>query len=614
MISFSSTSNEAKAYEQHGYIEIDGDFEFLADDSVIGGNGSADNPYIIADWYVNGSYDFGIYIRNTRAFFVVRGVLIENSNFAAIRIENVSNGRLENSNIMNNHGIGIQLMDSQNISIANCTIINTGSTAILGNSASNVVIESVVARKIDRAIFFECSSAIRISSCTFEDATTAVLSLSRCVGSKVQNSILRNSSFKGMELILVNNTEFFKNAIVNASTGIYLYDCHFLTFHGNMICISRVSQVQSSLSSSIKWNVTYAGGGGNYWSDYIGPDQYGGESQNIPGSDGIIDIPFTILPGYVDAYPLLKPTLQDDIPPTSRAEVIGNIGAGDWFKSFAIVVINSTDDFSGVLNISYSIDSSPYVEYKGSFKVSDSGEHVIRFYATDRMSNQEAPHELVVKVDSAAPSTEIFLSGIKGQGDWYLSSITVLINATDNESGVASIWYSIDASPTVPWASLIVITSDGYHNIVAYSIDAVGNTGEISLAQASIDTQPPELTINEVNGTVFNSPSAKITWVASDSMSGIDHFEVSIDGGSFTRLPAARKQYVFSGLADGTHVATILAFDKAGHVTIKEISFTIEAGVVGLLISNLLTILALIVLVAVIVFALVVRSRRKRRR
>jgi len=614
MISFSSTSSEVEAYEQHGYIEINGDSEFLTDDSVIGGNGSADNPYIIADWYVNGSSGIGIDIKNTRAFFVIRGVLVENSNFAAVRFENVSNGRIENSSIMRNLGIGIHFTGVQNIVVMNCTIIDTGSTAILGSSADNVIIESVMARRMDKAVYFDYSSGIRISDCIFEDATTASLSLSRCLGSKVQNSILRNSSFKGMELMFVNSTEFSGNAIVNASTGIYLYDCHLLTFHGNMICISRAFQVQSSQSSSIKWNTTYAGGGGNYWSDYIGLDEYKGESQSTPGSDGIIDVPFTILPGNVDAYPLLKPTLPDDVPPLSHAEVIGDQRAGGWFKSFAIIVINSTDDFSGISNISYSIDSLPYVEYKGSFKVADSGEHVIRFYATDRMSNEEVPQEIGVKVDATPPSTVILLEGVKGQGNWYLSSITVIINATDNESGVASTWYSIDAGSAMPWASLIVITSEGYHNIVAYSIDMVGNTGAISLAQVSIDTQRPELTINEANGTVFNSLPAKITWDASDSMSGLDHIEVSVDGGSFTRLPAARKQYSFSSLSDGNHVATVLAFDKAGHMTTKEISFSVDAGLAGLLISNLLTILSLIVLMAVIIFALVVRSRRRRRR
>jgi len=47
--------------------------------------------------------------------------------------------------------------------------------------------------------------------------------------------------------------------------------------------------------------------GGNYWSDYIGVDLYGGLSQNETGSDGIGDTPYIIDANNQDNYPLIKP-------------------------------------------------------------------------------------------------------------------------------------------------------------------------------------------------------------------------------------------------------------------------------------------------------------------
>jgi parallel beta-helix repeat protein len=59
------------------------------------------------------------------------------------------------------------------------------------------------------------------------------------------------------------------------------------------------------------WDNGYPGGG-NYYFDYNGLDLYSGQTQNIPGRDGIGDTPlviYTYLPGTPaeDHYPLMVP-------------------------------------------------------------------------------------------------------------------------------------------------------------------------------------------------------------------------------------------------------------------------------------------------------------------
>jgi len=55
------------------------------------------------------------------------------------------------------------------------------------------------------------------------------------------------------------------------------------------------------------WNITYPYGG-NYWSDYWGDDLYSGPNQDIPGPDGIGDIPYEIPCEHgIDYYPLMHP-------------------------------------------------------------------------------------------------------------------------------------------------------------------------------------------------------------------------------------------------------------------------------------------------------------------
>jgi hypothetical protein len=52
------------------------------------------------------------------------------------------------------------------------------------------------------------------------------------------------------------------------------------------------------------WDNGYPAGG-NYWSDYAGADSFSGSGQNVPGSDGIGDTPYTFSGGQ-DDYPLME--------------------------------------------------------------------------------------------------------------------------------------------------------------------------------------------------------------------------------------------------------------------------------------------------------------------
>jgi parallel beta-helix repeat protein len=59
-------------------------------------------------------------------------------------------------------------------------------------------------------------------------------------------------------------------------------------------------------SSSNVWDDGYSSGG-NYWGDYAGVDQKRGPYQNLTGTDGIGDTPYTIEGNNIDHYPLMIP-------------------------------------------------------------------------------------------------------------------------------------------------------------------------------------------------------------------------------------------------------------------------------------------------------------------
>jgi parallel beta-helix repeat protein len=101
-----------------------------------------------------------------------------------------------------------------------------------------------------------------------------------------------------------NNNTLVGNNVASNYNGILVG----YSSDNNTIChsnfIDNIEQVLLSESFNTAWDNGYPSGG-NYWSDYAGPDFYSGPDQNIPGSDGIGDTPYIIDVDNGDRYPLM---------------------------------------------------------------------------------------------------------------------------------------------------------------------------------------------------------------------------------------------------------------------------------------------------------------------
>jgi len=119
----------------------------------------------------------------------------------------------------------------------------------------------------------------------------------------IQNSETSNNSWAGIEIRDVSND----NTVINCSThhnreGIMiLVSLDNILYHNNMY-----SNYENGYDDSFNsWDNAYPNGG-NYWSDYHGVDDYSGEEQLVPGSDGIGDTPYQINgSGSIDRYPFM---------------------------------------------------------------------------------------------------------------------------------------------------------------------------------------------------------------------------------------------------------------------------------------------------------------------
>jgi len=112
----------------------------------------------------------------------------------------------------------------------------------------------------------------------------------------------------------------YENIIAENRYGIYLMpDASDNRIYHNDFLDNHV-QAFVQLTEYNIWDDGYPSGG-NYWSDYDGADEYSGQAQDQPGSDGIGDAPYPILYNNQDNYPLMEPWGWTPIPPQPDFEI-----------------------------------------------------------------------------------------------------------------------------------------------------------------------------------------------------------------------------------------------------------------------------------------------------
>src|SRR5207302_415236 len=182
----------------------------------------------------------------------------------------------------------------------------------------------------------------------------------------------------------------------------------------------------------------------------------------------------------------------DTTKPVSTAAVSGTAGNNGWYVTLATLVLNASDLTSGVARISYRVDGVVWQTYSVPFVLGD-GVHLVEYNATDLAGNVESRVTRTILVDTTRPSTNASLSGIPGHSPWYVSGVTVYLNASDATSGVASLVYRVDGGNWTTYSGPFTL-ADGVHLIEYYATDVAGLVESTKSRTVSIDTVPPTTT------------------------------------------------------------------------------------------------------------------------
>jgi parallel beta-helix repeat protein len=135
-------------------------------------------------------------------------------------------------------------------------------------------------------------------------------------GDSIRNTISNNtvmSGFMGIGLYSTTKNTLIGNIFSKSSARAVLWNSSDnMIFHNAFINNTYQTYIIDSLNT---WDDGYPAGG-NYWSDYVGPDLCSGFYQNETGSDGIGDTPYSMLifdyeentiGMEYDGYPLMQP-------------------------------------------------------------------------------------------------------------------------------------------------------------------------------------------------------------------------------------------------------------------------------------------------------------------
>ncbi len=294
----------------HDSIYINGNSDFISENGIISGSGTADKPYIIENWDIGDSTGIGISVEDTDAYFIIRNCRIHKG---GIYFNNVTHGTIDNV-ICENNWVGIRFNCSSNHTITNSICRSCGDGINLAYSSNNNTISNcrIHSNRYYGIILICSASNNQISNCkVYENSEDGIAFLHSGSNNQIANCSVYKNSWCGIYIRdeSNNNTIMYCDVTENSRYGIQIHRGRFdppsnsnNIHHNNLVGNTHNSYDDSSNS----WDDGFEG---NYWNDYTGSDA---------NDDGIGDTPYNIPnASNKDKYPLTNPL---EISPTVAEE------------------------------------------------------------------------------------------------------------------------------------------------------------------------------------------------------------------------------------------------------------------------------------------------------
>jgi hypothetical protein len=247
-----------------------------------------------------------------------------------------------------------------------------------------------------------------------------------------------------------------------------------------------------------------------------------------------------------------------------------------WYAPIVGMSLNATDNESGVNATYYQLNNEGWVTYTHSFYLVECGIIDFQFYSVDNAGNVEETNQVEIKIDCYPPILYISFdpSEPDGENGWYVSNITVILNATDDESGVKEIRYIYNGYHTIPGDNGTFIIEDEVASVECWAIDNVENEEIHHLFIFDMDKTKPTITMeytwkgNPITGYTFT-----FTATATDDKSGMERVEFYFNNVLQKTVtgPGPTYQWTFLWTVIPFYIIKAIGYDIAGNNAYVEI-------------------------------------------
>jgi hypothetical protein len=284
----------------------------------------------------------------------------------------------------------------------------------------------------------------------------------------------------------------------------------------------------------------------------------------------------------------------DKTAPIMSADVLGDrfvVNDKVYFSGRTKLKLTAVDNKSGIKGVFYSINGDEFRDYSDPFYLpSRAGEHVIRYYAVDKMSNEgsgsrnarldEYRHNVSkVYLDLTGPILSHEFKGKtfrKGDSIFVSKRTEINLKATDPESGLQYISYNFEqGAEEKKFENAFNLEEPGVKNVWFYGYDNVNNRN-VSNFTVVVDNDPP--VISQVFSIAPTKEDEKlpvypsyvtIFLAATDEQVGLADMRYKINNG---------KEMPYQGFIQGfkpkeTYSITVIVSDMLGNKAEKTFKF-----------------------------------------
>lgn len=230
--------------------------------------------------------------------------------------------------------------------------------------------------------------------------------------------------------------------------------------------------------------VEYAVGADGEWQPYTDPivvDEVGDHAIRYRATDKAGNV----AEEQTAEFTVVAPDTDDTTPPETSATVTGEQDDDGSYLDMATVTVTASDSGSGVNTIEYALGADgEWQTYDAPVMVHEAGDHVVRYRAADKAGNAAEEQQVEFTVvaapaeDTTPPEVTAKVAGEKNSDGAYLTSAEVTVTATDDDSGVAGIEYSLDGGPYLAYDDPVLVDRVGRHTVAFRASDEAGNTSE----------------------------------------------------------------------------------------------------------------------------------------